>query len=125
MNANLFDEMLSGFVEAKKYRAGRKTKLRVSRLAFPPVEMRPAQIRRVRNRLRLSQPEFAEFLCTSIGTVRSWEQGSRTPHSSALRLLAIAKEKPALLLRMAEAPRRQLKGKRKPRLVISQNTAAK
>ena len=23
MNANLFDEMLSGFVEAKKYRAGR------------------------------------------------------------------------------------------------------
>ena len=106
MNANLFDEMLSGFVEAKKYRAGRKTKLRVSRLAFPPVEMRPAQIRRVRNRLRLSQPEFAEFLCTSIGTVRSWEQGSRTPHSSALRLLAIAKEKPALLLRMAEAPRR-------------------
>jgi putative transcriptional regulator len=125
MNANLFDEMLSGFVEAKKHRAGRRTKLRVSRLAFQPVEMKPAQIRGVRNRLKLSQPEFAEFLCTSIGTVRSWEQGSRSPHSSALRLLAIAKEKPALLLRMAEAPQRQLKGKRKPRLVISRNTAAK
>jgi putative transcriptional regulator len=113
MNANLFDEMLSGFVEAKKHRAGKRTKLRVSRMAFPPVEMRPAQIRRVRNRLRLSQPEFAEFLCTSIGTVRSWEQGSRNPHSSALRLLAIAKEKPALLLRMAEEPQRQRK--KKPR----------
>jgi putative transcriptional regulator len=115
MNANLFDEMLSGFVEAKKYRAGQRTKLRVSRMAFQPVAMRPAQIRRVRNRLRLSQPEFAEFLCTSIGTVRSWEQGSRTPHSSALRLLAIAKEKPALLLRMAEGPQRQRK-KRPQRL---------
>jgi putative transcriptional regulator len=113
MNAKLFDEMLSGFAEAKKYRSGRRTKLRVSRMAFQPVEMRPAQIRSVRNRLRLSQPEFAEFLCTSIGTVRSWEQGSRSPHSSALRLLAIAKEKPALLLRMAEEPQRQ--GKRKPR----------
>jgi putative transcriptional regulator len=113
MNANLFEEMLSGFVEAKKYRAGQKTKLRVSRMAFPPVEMRPAQIRSVRNRLRLSQPEFAEFLCTSIGTVRSWEQGSRRPHSSALRLLAIAKEKPALLLRMAEKPQRRRKEKRR------------
>ena len=113
MNADLFDEMLSGFVEAKKPRAGKRTKLRVSRLAFPPVEMKPAQIRSVRNHLKLSQPEFAEFLCTSIGTVRSWEQGSRSPHSTALRLLAIAKEKPTLLLRMAEEP--QLQGKRKPR----------
>lgn len=118
MNENLFDEMMAGLVEAKKYRAGQKTKLRVSRMAFPPVEMRPAQIRSVRNRLRLSQPEFAEFLCTSIGTVRSWEQGSRSPHSSALRLLAIAKENPALLLRMAEEPQRRRKNKvrqRKPR----------
>ena len=111
MKANLFNEMLSGFVEAKKHRAGQRTKLRVSRMAFPPVEMRPAQIRSIRNQLRLSQPEFAEFLCTSIGTVRSWEQGSRSPHSSALRLLAIAKEKPALLLRMADEPRRQRKRK--------------
>jgi putative transcriptional regulator len=109
MNENLFEEILSGFAEAKKYRAGQKTKLRVSRLAFPPVEMRPAQIRRVRNRLRLSPPEFAEFFCTSIGTVRSWEQCSRSPHSSVLRLLAIAKEKPALLLRMVEGLRRQRK----------------
>jgi putative transcriptional regulator len=114
MNTNLFEEMLSGFADAKKHRSGRKTKLRVSHLAFPPAEMKPAQIRRVRRRLRLSQPEFAEFLCTSIGTVRSWEQGSRSPHSSALRLLAIAKEKPALLLRMAERPRQR--GKVKPHL---------
>jgi putative transcriptional regulator len=111
MNPNLFEEMLSGFAQAKKHRSGRNTKLRVSRLAFPPVEMKPAQIRRVRRRLRLSQPEFAEFLCTSIGTVRSWEQGSRSPHSSALRLLAIAKEKPALLLRMATEPKRRVKAK--------------
>jgi putative transcriptional regulator len=90
--------MLAGFVEAKKYRAGRKAKLRVSSLAFEPVRMKPAQIRRIRTRLQLSQPEFADFLCTSVGTIRSWEQGHRAPNKSALRLLVIAKEQPALLL---------------------------
>jgi putative transcriptional regulator len=98
MNNKLFNEMISGFVEAKKYRAGKKAKMRVSRVAFEPVSMKPAEIRRIRTRLRFSQPEFAEFLCTRVGTLRSWEQGSRKPQSSALRLLAIAKEKPALLL---------------------------
>lgn len=98
MKAELFDDMIAGFAEAKKYRAGKQAKVRVSRVAFQPVKMKPAQIRKVRVRLGLSQPEFAEFLCTSVGTVRSWEQGSRSPHSSALRLLAIAKKKPALLL---------------------------
>jgi transcriptional regulator with XRE-family HTH domain len=38
--------------------------------------MKPAEIRRVRTRLRFSQPEFAEFLGTRGGTLRSWEQGS-------------------------------------------------
>jgi putative transcriptional regulator len=98
MNEDLFKDMISGFDEAKKYRTGRKAKLRVSRLAFEPIKMRPAQIRRIRTRLQLSQPEFADFLCTSVGTIRSWEQGSRTPNRTALRLLVIAKEKPALLL---------------------------
>jgi putative transcriptional regulator len=98
MNVDLFNDMMAGFVEAKKYRAGRKAKLRVSRFAFEPVKMRPAQIRRIRTRLQLSQPEFADFLCTSVSTIRSWEQGYRTPNKSALRLLVIAKEQPALLL---------------------------
>ena len=98
MNADIFNDMMAGFQEAKKYRAGRKTKLRVSRFAFEPVKMRPAQIRGIRTRLRLSQLEFADFLCTSVGTIRSWEQGLRSLHKSALRLSAIAKERPAPLL---------------------------
>jgi hypothetical protein len=79
MKNSPFNEMISGFVDAKKQRAGKKAKMRVSRVAFEPVSMEPAEIRRV-------------------GTLRSWEQGSRKPQSSALRLSAIAKEKPALLL---------------------------
>src|ERR1041384_3939151 len=83
MNNKLFNEMISGFVEAKKYRAGKKAKMRVSRVAFEAVSMKPAEIRRIRTRLRFSQPEFAEFLCTRVGALRSWEQGSRKPQSSA------------------------------------------
>jgi len=76
MNNKLFNEMISGFVEAKKYRAGKKAKMRVSRVAFEPVSMRPAEIRRIRTRLRFSQPEFAEFLCTRASELyESWEQG--------------------------------------------------
>jgi len=96
MKADLFNDMIAGFAEAKKYRAGKTAKLRVSRIAFQPVPMKPAQIRNVRTRLGLSQPEFADFLCTSVGTVRSWEQGVRKPTNPALRLIAIAKHKPAL-----------------------------
>ncbi len=101
MDNKLFSEMIADFAEAKKYRAGKKARVRVSRVAFEPVELKPAEIRKVRVRLGFSQPEFAEFLCTSVGTVRSWEQGLRKPQNSALRLLAIAKEKPAVLLRRA------------------------
>jgi len=77
---------------------GQHARLRVSRLAFEPIKIKPVQIRRIGPRLRLSQPEFADFLCTSVGTIRSWEQGTRAPNRCALRLLVIAKEQPVLLL---------------------------
>jgi len=41
MNNKLFNEMISGFVEAKKYRAGKKAKKRVSRVAFAPAAFGP------------------------------------------------------------------------------------
>jgi putative transcriptional regulator len=98
MNEDLFNDMIAGFDEAKKYTKGRKAKLRLSRLAFEPIKMKPSQISQIRTGLKLSQPEFADFLCTSVGTIRSWEQGSRTPNRTALHLLVIAREKLALLL---------------------------
>jgi len=44
MNVNLFEDMMSGFAEAKKYRAGKKAKVRVSKMAFAPVELKPIEI---------------------------------------------------------------------------------
>ena len=90
-------------MEAKKYRTDKKANLRVSRMAFEPIDLKPVEIKKIRTTLGFSQPMFAEYLGTSVGTVRSWEQGSRKPQSSALRLLVIAKEKPAILLHQVNA----------------------
>jgi putative transcriptional regulator len=98
MKTKLFNEMVSGFAEMKKYQAGQKAKVRVSRMAFEPMELKPIEIKQIRTKLGFSQPAFAEFIGTSVGTIRSWEQGVRKPQASALRLLAIAKKSPALLL---------------------------
>jgi DNA-binding transcriptional regulator YiaG len=51
-----------------------------------------------RTALGLSQTDFARYLGTSVACVRSWEQGRRRSQSAALRLLTIAKKKPAALL---------------------------
>lgn len=99
MKAALFKEMMAGFDEAVKYRRGQKANVRVAR--FSPVIqviLKPKEIRRVRATLGLSQVQFARYLGTSVASIRSWEQGVRKPHSAALRLLFIAKKKPAALL---------------------------
>jgi DNA-binding transcriptional regulator YiaG len=64
------------------------------------------RIRRVRQRLDISQREFAELLNVSLGTVRSWEQGLRTPDGASQRLLEIAERQPDVLIEAASRERR-------------------
>jgi putative transcriptional regulator len=98
MKAEPFEDMMSGFDEAVKYRRGEKVRLRVARFSSVSPVLKPKEIRKVRTTLGLSQRDFARYLGTSLASVRSWEQGTRRPQSAALRLLAIAKKKPAALL---------------------------
>jgi putative transcriptional regulator len=48
----------------------------------------PEGVKRVRDSLGLSQPIFARFLGVGVKTVRSWEQGARTPSTMACRFLS-------------------------------------
>ena len=99
MNTELFNSMMGDFDEAIKYRRGKKTKARVSRFApFIAGNLRPADIRKIRTTLGFSQLDFANYLGSSLGSIRSWEQGVRRPQKATLHLLMIAKKKPALLL---------------------------
>ncbi|MCA1669556.1 MAG: helix-turn-helix domain-containing protein [Thermomicrobia bacterium] len=67
----------------------------------PPVYDAP-RVRAVRQRLALSQEMFARALNVSDQTVRAWEQGTRPPSGSSLRLLELAEEHPTTLLAKIE-----------------------
>jgi DNA-binding transcriptional regulator YiaG len=56
------------------------------------------RIHRVRQQLKVSQRDFADLLNVSVGTVRAWEQGTRTPDGASQRLLQIAEQQPVVLL---------------------------
>jgi putative transcriptional regulator len=98
MKKELFKEMMAGFDDAIKYRQGKKTNLRATRFMQASKSLKAADIRKIRKTLGISQFEFAQYIGSKLGTVRSWEQGARKPRSTALRLLTIAKERPAVLL---------------------------
>ena len=98
MKDSLFTEMMAGFAEAAKHRRGQTARVRVSRISRDVATLRPKEIRKIRTALGLSQADFAQYLGTSVACIRSWEQGVRRPQSAALRLLCIAKKKPAVLL---------------------------
>lgn len=97
-NVRIFDDLRQSLADALAYERGEKVDLRVSKLAAPPKPMTPAEIRRIRENLRASQAVFATFLCVSPKAIQSWEQGIRKPQSTALRLLTLAKKRPAVLL---------------------------
>lgn len=54
-----------------------------------PPKYDAAAIRQLRERLRVSQEVFAQMMNVSLGAVRSWEQGDRTPSGAIQRLLHI------------------------------------
>jgi DNA-binding transcriptional regulator YiaG len=91
---SLFLELKAALQEVRDYRAGKRKDLPVTRLA-PLEEVRPNEVVNIR---KTGQQEFARLLNTSVGTVRSWEQGSRRRQSTALLVLAMAKTNPAVLL---------------------------
>jgi putative transcriptional regulator len=60
----------------------------------PPVrEFSAADIKRLREALKFSQPVFALHLHTSASTVRKWEQGETHPTGPALKLLNVIADK--------------------------------
>ena len=60
----------------------------------PPVrEFSAADIKRLRETLKFSQPVFALHLHTSASTVRKWEVGDKKPSGPAQKLLELIERK--------------------------------
>lgn len=88
MDDKTFDQLMESLEEAANHARGKKTKVRITRWEIKPVKKYSASaVKKIRKKVNLSQPLFAELLGMSVKTVRSWEQGLSTPSRSSARLL--------------------------------------
>jgi len=94
----IFEQLKESLYDARAFERGTAVDLRVVEIPRPPEQIAPRQIREIRNSLNASQPLFALLLNVSPKAVQSWEQGLRRPRAAALKLLAIAKRNPQVLL---------------------------
>lgn len=99
MRKKMFERLKEGLEEGIAYERD-EFELNSSTIEIPkpPREYGSNDIRQLRDKLEMSQAQFAKFLFVSRKTVQGWEQGLRRPTSSAARLLQFI-EQPELLKR--------------------------
>jgi len=86
-----FDSIKQGLEEALDFSKGKKAKAIVH-------EFSPVDVKNIRNKVGMSQNEFASSFGISVSTLRHWERGDRSPQGPALVLLnVVAKEPDAVL----------------------------
>ncbi|MBP2196810.1 helix-turn-helix domain-containing protein [Pantoea cypripedii] len=55
-------------------------------------ELQPSEIKRLREKLKVSQPVFARYLNTSVSTIQKWETGMKRPSGMSLKLLSVVQK---------------------------------
>ena len=88
-----FDKILKGLNEARAHAQGGK----VRGLKIHKRHVHSTEVAAVRLNVGLTQAQFAELLGASIGTVRKWESGERSPSGAADRLLRLLAARPKIV----------------------------
>jgi putative transcriptional regulator len=96
MKKELFAELVESIEEAGKIRKGLVKPSRVFRY-------RPVDIKRIRNRLNVSQAQFSLMIGVSKSTLQNWEQGRREPEGPAKALLRVVDKQPQAVLEALQA----------------------
>ena len=96
MKKELFDELVESIEEAGKIRKGLARPSRVFRF-------RPVDVKRIRNRLHVSQSQFSLMIGVSKSTLQNWEQGRREPEGPAKALLRVVEKRPEAVLEALQA----------------------
>ena len=91
MKEETFAKLVASIKEAGEIKAGHRAPSRM-------YEIKPPEIRMVRERLDVSQGEFAVMIGVSTRTLQNWEQGRRQPEGPAKALLTIASRNPTAVL---------------------------
>lgn len=96
--SKLSDELLQSMAQALAHAQGKPAGSRSHRVA-----VRPDEIQKARQRLGLSQAQFASAFGVSASTLRKWEQGQRSPTGAAKTLLKIIEQEPQAVVRALKA----------------------
>jgi len=96
MKKELFAELVESIEEAGKIRKGLVKPSRTFRY-------RPVDIKRIRNRLHVSQSQFSLMIGVSKSTLQNWEQGRREPEGPAKALLRVVDKRPRAVLEALQA----------------------
>ena len=91
MKKELFEELVESIKEGGRILKGRAKPKR----AFKYDEL---DVKKIRERLGLSQTKFSALLDISPATLRNWEQARRKPHGPARVLLRVAEKNPKSVL---------------------------
>ncbi|MDP4219902.1 MAG: helix-turn-helix domain-containing protein [Bacteroidota bacterium] len=82
MKENHFNQLVKSIKQSGAIRRGSRKPCRM--FLHPETE-----IAKLRKHLGASQSEFAAMIQVSVGTIRNWEQGRRTPQGPARALLSL------------------------------------
>jgi putative transcriptional regulator len=83
-------KIVAGLREAISYAKGDRSRSRVTQFNVPDT----INVRQVREKLGMSQTEFAVRFGFSLATLRQWEQGRRQPDGPARVFLTVIKHAP-------------------------------
>jgi putative transcriptional regulator len=97
VNDKDFKKLVASVKQAGQIRTGKLKPGRVS-------EFKAADIKAIRERLELSQAEFATMIGVSVATLQNWEQGRRQPDGPARALLRVAERDPEAVARALGEP---------------------
>ena len=87
MRKKEFEELIESIKEGADILQGKRKPSRV--FSFPT-----PKVARLRRRLGASQTEFASMIHVSVGTIRNWEKGRRSPTGPAKALLLLVAAMP-------------------------------
>ena len=88
-------KIIDGLRDALKYAEGETTRNKEHRVLIPE----RVDVRDVRQRLNMTQKEFAQFFGFSVYSIRNWEQGKRQPEGPARVLLTVIDREPEAVRR--------------------------
>lgn len=84
-----FEDLVSGLNQAIEYERN-KTSARERHIIIKPViKYSGKDVKRIRNKSKMTQKILAAYMGVSVKTVEAWETGTNHPSGSACRLLSI------------------------------------